>query len=73
VKNALKLTSEHLQVQKYFLGSLSLAMKGRGGDASVPLVLQLRLHHWPLCKNFTSASKDLAKLELLGEFLPKPA
>jgi hypothetical protein len=37
VQNALKLTYEHLQVQKFFLGSLSLAMKGikregRGGD-----------------------------------------
>jgi hypothetical protein len=36
VQNALKLTYEHLQVQKIFLGSLSLAMKGikregRGG------------------------------------------
>jgi hypothetical protein len=28
VQNALKLTYEHLQVQKFFLGSLSLAMKG---------------------------------------------
>jgi hypothetical protein len=37
VQNALKLTYEHLQVQKIFLGSLSLAMKGikregRGGE-----------------------------------------
>jgi hypothetical protein len=37
VQNALKLTYEHLQVQKFFLGSLSLAMKGikregRGGE-----------------------------------------
>jgi hypothetical protein len=35
VQNALKLTYEHLQVQKFFLGSLSLAMKGsktEGGE-----------------------------------------
>jgi hypothetical protein len=32
VQNALKLTYEHLQVQKIFLGSLSLAVKGGKGE-----------------------------------------
>jgi hypothetical protein len=81
VQNALKLTFKHPEIPQNFLGSLSLAIKGReqqrrggegrggegrggrggggegrggegrtdGGeedlDASVPLVLQLRLHH----------------------------
>jgi hypothetical protein len=33
VKNALKLAYEHLKIGKGFLGSLSLAMKDRGGPS----------------------------------------